>query len=61
MKINVYPTHEDDITCYNMKTFTQGDKQKGEELCLAKKDYILTDLRLCDTVIVMVDGTPITK
>ena len=59
MKVNVYPTHEDDITCYKMRTITQAQKSKALQISASKKDYIITDLRIDDPAVLMADGTPV--
>lgn len=61
IKVNVYPTHEDDVTCNKMRTLTQTQKRKAKHISFLRKDYIISDLRLSDSVVLMVDGTSITR
>jgi hypothetical protein len=44
-----------------MRTLTQAQRNKALEVSFCKKDYIITDLRLYDQVIIMADGTPVNK
>lgn len=61
IKVNAFPYHNDDITCYKMRTLTQAQKSKALEISFCKKDYIITDLKQFDQLVVMADGTPVTK
>jgi hypothetical protein len=44
-----------------MRTLTQTQKRKALQISFLRKDYIITDLRLSDSVVLMVDGTAVTK
>lgn len=61
MKVNVFPTNDDDVTCNKMRSFTQTQKRKALQHSCCRKDYIITDLRLTDPVVLMADGTAVTK
>lgn len=61
IKINAFPYHNDDITCYKMRTLTQTQRNKALAVSFCKKDYIITDLRIHEQAVVMADGSQITK
>ena len=61
IKVNAFPYHNDDITCYKMRTVTQAQKNKAMSVSFCKKDYIITDLRINEQAVVMADGTQVTK
>lgn len=61
IKINAFPWHDEDVTCKKMRTLTQTQVHKALEVSFRKKDFIITDLKLVDTTVELVDGTEVTK
>lgn len=61
VKVNIFPTDDEDVTCKKMRTLTQTQKCKALQLNFCKKDYIVTDLKICQGEVVIADGYQVTK
>ena len=57
IKINAFPWHDDDITCKKMRTLTQAQKAKALDISFRKKDFIITDLKIVDPTVELINGT----
>lgn len=53
----MFPNQSEDVTCKKMRTLTQAQRNKALQLNFCKKDYIVSDLKITEPMIVTAEGS----